>query len=167
MRKLAVLALLMPALALAAYDTIPDTLGNWRCTFSNFGPWAYPSPYPGGYWNDSEYIYGAGLWVGAINGPDTLVTVGYNPNSAKSEIPYALRELARRLRQHRRPHLLVSRGLAASARSLPNGPRHSAFSARTLGLLLRLGPDSAHAAGPASGPGRPAHGSCLPDGFRL
>ncbi len=44
----------------------------------------WPSAYP-----NETYIFGAGLWVGAIKismgAPDTLVTCGYNPNSAGHE----------------------------------------------------------------------------------
>ncbi len=32
------------------------------------------------------YIFGAGIWVGAKKGSDTLVTFGYNPNSGESEM---------------------------------------------------------------------------------
>ena len=81
--------LMLPALALAIYDVRPDTLGNWGCYFTNYGTWGYGVSRAGGEWpvgSGDMYIYGAGLWVGAINGPDTLVTVGYNPNSGKSEM---------------------------------------------------------------------------------
>jgi hypothetical protein len=81
--------LMLPALALAIYDLRLDTLGNWGCYFTNYGTWGYGVSRAGGEWpvgSGDVYIYGAGLWVGAINGPDTLVTVGYNPNSGKSEM---------------------------------------------------------------------------------
>ena len=78
---------IMPALALAMSDNREFTIGNWRCYFSNHGTWGYGLSRAGGFWCDSQYVYGAGLWVGAIlNDADTLVTVGYNPNSGKSEM---------------------------------------------------------------------------------
>jgi hypothetical protein len=87
MRKLVVLVLLVPALALAIYDVKFDTLGNWRCSFSNYGPWGFdPTGQPGGFWRDTAYVFGAGFWFGAIAEPDTLVTVGYDPNTGASEL---------------------------------------------------------------------------------
>jgi hypothetical protein len=87
MRKFAVLVLLLPALALAIYDVKLDTLGNWKCYFSNYGPWGTDfAGQPGGFWHDTAYVFGAGFWCGAIVAPDTLVTVGYNPNSGASEL---------------------------------------------------------------------------------
>ncbi|MCX7785668.1 MAG: T9SS type A sorting domain-containing protein [candidate division WOR-3 bacterium] len=65
-------------------------INRWRCPFYNNGRYAFDEtttdgagrwPYP----LDNTYIFGAGLWVGAISGNDTLVTVGYNPNTARSE----------------------------------------------------------------------------------
>jgi hypothetical protein len=87
MKKLALLAILVPALALAMFENREFEIGNWRSYFSNYGSWGHDSSRAGGFWRDSQYVYGAGLWVGAIlNDADTLVTVGYNPNSAKSEM---------------------------------------------------------------------------------
>ncbi|MCX8014609.1 MAG: T9SS type A sorting domain-containing protein, partial [candidate division WOR-3 bacterium] len=65
-------------------------INRWRCPFYNDGRFAYDNmtfsgagtwPYP----YNNTYVYGAGLWVGAISGNDTLVTVGYNPNNTHSE----------------------------------------------------------------------------------
>ena len=39
--------------------------------------WPYPVK--------NAYIFGSGLWVGCVQGTDTLVSVGYNPNSGASE----------------------------------------------------------------------------------
>ena len=95
MRKFAVLVLLLPALALAIYDVKLDTLGNWKCYFSNYGPWGTDfAGQPGGFWHDTAYVFGAGFWCGAIVAPDTLVTVGYNPNSGASELVPMLTDMA-------------------------------------------------------------------------
>lgn len=65
-------------------------INRWRCPFYNDGRYAYDEattqgagtwPYP----RRNQYIFGAGPWVGAIRGRDTLVTVGYNPNNARGE----------------------------------------------------------------------------------
>jgi hypothetical protein len=78
-RKLAVLVLLLPALALAIYDAKFETLGNWGCYFTNYGPWGYNSAgQSGGFWHDTAYVFAAGFWCGAIVASDTLVTVGYS-----------------------------------------------------------------------------------------
>jgi hypothetical protein len=85
--KSLLLLFIMPALAMAMLDNREFTIENWRCYFSNYGTWGYGVSRAGGFWCDSQYVYGAGLWVGAIlNDADTLVTVGYNPNSGKSEM---------------------------------------------------------------------------------
>jgi hypothetical protein len=60
----------------------------WTIHTSNCGPFAFPqNSAPGGYWGGPGYgyIYGAGLWVGALAGADTQVAVGYNPNNGGSE----------------------------------------------------------------------------------
>jgi hypothetical protein len=86
MKRLLLLSI-MPALAMAMSDNREFAINNWRCYFSNYGTWGYGVSQAGGFWRDSQYVYGAGLWVGAIlNDADTLVTVGYNPNSGKSEM---------------------------------------------------------------------------------
>ncbi len=64
--------------------------------FSNFGVFGYDlsTGDPGGYWPSDypseNYIYGAGIWVGALIDTnsglfDTLVTCGYRPGSGISE----------------------------------------------------------------------------------
>ena len=43
----------------------------------------------GGIWpkgSGQAYIFGAGIWIGAIKGERKLVSVGYNPNSGQSEL---------------------------------------------------------------------------------
>jgi hypothetical protein len=93
-KKLFMLVLL-PALALAIYDMDTFDVNHWRTTFLNHGLWGYdPSigaGYPGGSWPQplqNCYVFGAGTWLGAVVGsspPETLCTVGYNPNSGGSE----------------------------------------------------------------------------------
>lgn len=80
------LLLLLPALAPAVFDVQTYDLNNWRSAFSNYGTWGYNNQQAAGFWRDSAYIYGAGIWIGRMNGNDTLVTVGYNPNSGRSEM---------------------------------------------------------------------------------
>ena len=82
MKRLYVL-LLLPALALGVYDTGSVTLNAWRCGFTNYGPFGSGAEWPVG--SGDTYIYGAGFWLGAVLEGDTLVSVGYNPNSGKSE----------------------------------------------------------------------------------
>jgi hypothetical protein len=57
--------------------------------FTNYGTFGYGISRPGGEWpagSGNMYIYGAGIWIGALQTPlDTLVTVGYNPSSGASE----------------------------------------------------------------------------------
>jgi hypothetical protein len=86
MRRFAVL-LVLPALALAVYDTVSLGLNDWSCTFTNYGTWGHDNGNPGGSWQGGWYIFGAGIWVGGVtSGGDTLVTMGYNPNSGASEM---------------------------------------------------------------------------------
>ena len=73
---------------------------RWRCPFYNDGRFGIDvgtrTDVAGGYWPyplKNCYIFGAGLWVGALrpraNEPgrlDTLVTIGYNPNSGGTEM---------------------------------------------------------------------------------
>jgi len=67
-------------------------INRWRCPFYNDGHYGIQSS-PGGdiaggswpYPLENYYIFGAGPWVGAILGNDTLVTNGYNPNTGRGE----------------------------------------------------------------------------------
>lgn len=65
-------------------------INRWRCPFYNEGRYAYDEATGdgGGFWPyplRNQYIFGAGPWVGAIVNNDTLVTCGYNPNTARGE----------------------------------------------------------------------------------
>jgi hypothetical protein len=85
-KKLLFLALLLPALALAIYDTKSFDLNRWNVLFGNDGRWAYdvgPSSLSG---VPANYIFGAGAWLGGIIGTDTLVTFMYNPNTGGTEM---------------------------------------------------------------------------------
>ncbi|MBM3314825.1 hypothetical protein FJY71_03150, partial [candidate division WOR-3 bacterium] len=81
--------LLVPALTLAVYDMRWARLGNWRCPFYNDGRWGLDntqgSGVAGGYWRDTAYVFGAGVWVGGLPQGETLVTNGYDPNSGMTE----------------------------------------------------------------------------------
>jgi hypothetical protein len=91
MRKLALL-LLLPGLLLAIYDIGWVDVNNWRMPIYNDGRWAIDitqNNFPGGYWPYplvNYYLFGGGLWVGAVVQGETLVTVGYNPNSGGTEM---------------------------------------------------------------------------------
>ena len=75
------------------YDLPWYQKNQWRLTISNYGTFGYAVGSPGGEWpggSGDMYIYGAGLWLGSIRrsstGRDTLASVGYNPNSGRSEM---------------------------------------------------------------------------------
>jgi len=67
------------------------TINRWRCPFYNEGRYGYDEATGegGGFWPyplRNQYIFGAGPWVGAITPQnETLVTNGYNPNTARGE----------------------------------------------------------------------------------
>jgi hypothetical protein len=81
------------------YDKEWLDVNRWRCPFYNDGRFGIDvgtrRDVAGGYWPyplRNFYIFGAGLWVGALRPRldepgrfDTLVTVGYNPNSGATE----------------------------------------------------------------------------------
>lgn len=74
-------------------DIKPYIKNQWRIMVSNYGTFGYnPDRSGGGEWpvgSGDMYLYGAGLWIGTVKrvpAPDTLVSVGYNPNSGKSEM---------------------------------------------------------------------------------
>ena len=83
-KKLLLLALLIPALALAVYDVKPFDLNRWDVLFLNDGLWERDSDSLPGV--PANYVFGAGAWVGSIIGADTLVTFTYNPNSGGTEM---------------------------------------------------------------------------------
>lgn len=62
---------------------------QWRLTFTNYGTFGYGINRAGGEWpagSGNMYIYGAGIWIGALRTPtETLVTCGYDPSSGNSE----------------------------------------------------------------------------------
>ncbi len=68
-------------------SAVQDT-NNWTIGEDNVGRFVGPAPgsQPGGHWHSRGYLFGAGIWVGAIDstGRDTLVSWGYNPNSGQS-----------------------------------------------------------------------------------
>ncbi len=83
----------LPTLCLAIYDMEWFDLNHWRCPFYNDSRWGIDltqgSGVGGGTWPyplHNVYIFGAGPWIGAVVGSDTLVTVGYDPNSAGTEM---------------------------------------------------------------------------------
>jgi hypothetical protein len=93
-KKLFLLALLLPALALAISDTKWFDLNHWSAPFINDGRWGYNPQGSGaaaGSWPrplQNFYVFGAGAWIGAImdsTTPETLCTFLYNPNSGGSE----------------------------------------------------------------------------------
>ncbi len=95
MKKSFLLALLLPALALAISDMKWFDLNHWSAPLTNDGRWGYDvtqSPgVAGGSWPrplKNFYVFGAGPWIGAIvpdTSPETLCTVMYNPNSGGGE----------------------------------------------------------------------------------
>ncbi|MEO0115929.1 MAG: T9SS type A sorting domain-containing protein [candidate division WOR-3 bacterium] len=83
------LFLFLPTLIWPIWDTKWLNPNRWGCAFTNYGIFGQDNQHPGAYWPRplrNFYIYGAGFWFGCINNNDTLVTTGYEPNSAYSEI---------------------------------------------------------------------------------
>jgi len=55
--------------------------------YGKIGQTAYGEP--GCWWPNSDglnYMYGAGIWFGTIDGADTLVTIGYGPHGGETEV---------------------------------------------------------------------------------
>jgi len=80
---------LLPAASWAVFDYDTLNANRWRCFLTNYGVFGedVATARAGGEWPSGSghmYIWGAGLWVGAIPG-DTYTAVGYNPNSGKAE----------------------------------------------------------------------------------
>jgi hypothetical protein len=90
-KKSFLLALLLPALVLAISDTKWFDLNHWKAPFYNDGRWAINNNAAAGAWPQplhNCYVFGAGVWVGAIMdsvSPETLTTLFYNPNSGGTE----------------------------------------------------------------------------------
>ena len=95
MKKCALLVLL-PCIALAIYSMDSLTVNHWRVMIYNEGTWGADLSqlnFPGGSWPAplrNSYIFGAGIWIGSITPSETLVTVGYDPNSGATEFGPAL-----------------------------------------------------------------------------
>ena len=91
MKRLLLLALLLPAFALAIYDMKWFDLNHWKAPFYNDGRWGIISNAAAGTWPqplNNYYVFGAGAWVGAVMdsvSPETLTTMLYNPNSGGTE----------------------------------------------------------------------------------
>ena len=95
MKKLFLLVLLLPALALAISDMKWFDLSHWSAPFCNDGRWGHDATQSpgvaGGSWPQplkNFYVFGAGPWIGAVmdsTAPETLCTFFYNPNSGGSE----------------------------------------------------------------------------------
>lgn len=117
---LTALIIILPLSARTASDIQPETGRKWdmdwadinqlNMTITNYGIFGHnvETGNAGGYWPSGypaeNYIYGAGIWFGAlveeieintnedgtadtvVTGVDTLVSVGYNPNSGASEM---------------------------------------------------------------------------------
>ena len=78
-----------PSVAPADLDTASLDVNRWRMCITNFGVFGHDvrrstagGEWPGG--TGHMYVYGAGLWIGALVG-DTYTVVGYNPNSGHWE----------------------------------------------------------------------------------
>jgi hypothetical protein len=99
-KKLLLFALLMPALALAIFDVKWFDVNHWSAPFDNWGSWGIDyggsGHKAGGSWPQplkNYYIFGAGPWIGAVvptSSPETLCTVGYDPNNGGGEMFPAL-----------------------------------------------------------------------------
>jgi len=86
---LCVVCMLLPAASWAVYSLDTLDINRWSVRLTNYGTFGFDpvSLRAGGEWPRGSghfYIFGAGLWVGAIPG-DTYTAVGYNPNSGASE----------------------------------------------------------------------------------
>jgi hypothetical protein len=88
--------LCLPCIALAVFDTDTLDVNHWRVLVHNDGRIALDylqMNFPGGCWPfplENYYIFGAGLWVGSARNNETLVTIGYDPNSGLTEFAPAL-----------------------------------------------------------------------------
>lgn len=91
-----VILLMLPCIALAIYSMDSLTVNHWHVPIYNDGSWGIDRTqmnFPGGFWPaplGNFYIFGAGVWIGSITPGETLVTVGYDPNSGGTEFGPAL-----------------------------------------------------------------------------
>ncbi len=82
--KWALMIIIFFNLSWAIWDIRVNNLGQWQVCISNYGKFGQSINGTAGAWwprnSGHNYIYGAGIWVGAIapNG-DTLATIGYLP----------------------------------------------------------------------------------------
>lgn len=86
------LAATAPGVRVAPNKSMSQKILNanaWTIYTTNYGPFVNPQTASGGFWKNPAhgYIYGAGIWVGAIdeNG-NRVVAAGYNPNNGASEL---------------------------------------------------------------------------------
>jgi hypothetical protein len=94
-KKLFLLALIVPALALAVYDMDTFDVNHWRTPVCNDGRWGIDvtvgTGVAGGTWPQplhNCYVFGAGPWFGAIVDsavPETLCTYMYDQNWGGTE----------------------------------------------------------------------------------
>ena len=82
-RFAALVLLFLPAVLTAQFHVDTLTVNRWRFPLTDYGPFGQ-----GASWRVSshQYLFGCGPWFGAVVGNDTLVSVGYNPNSGMSEL---------------------------------------------------------------------------------
>ncbi|MBM3314998.1 hypothetical protein FJY71_04045, partial [candidate division WOR-3 bacterium] len=75
------------------YDWQWYNKNQWNLAVTNYGTFGNGIGRSGGEWpagSGDMYIYGAGIWIGCVKRlpgvKDTLVSIGYNPNSGTSEM---------------------------------------------------------------------------------
>ncbi|MEO0129537.1 MAG: T9SS type A sorting domain-containing protein [candidate division WOR-3 bacterium] len=98
MKRIFMVAIISPLLIYSYWDIRYNTIAQWEVAISNYGKFGQSKAgNTGAFWprnSGHNYIFGAGIWIGAIapNG-DTLVTIGYDPSGGVSEftpgIPYS------------------------------------------------------------------------------
>lgn len=81
-----------PAFSQPVQPAVVQDTGRWEIWEDNLGRFTTPLPgsKSGGYWpkqSGNNYIFGAGLWVGALDPTvsDTVVVIGYNPSSGQAQ----------------------------------------------------------------------------------
>lgn len=67
------------------WDLKTHNINNIEFGITNFGPVGMPCYWPKG--SGEGYIFGSGIWIGAIDSVtcDTMVTIGYGPHGAECE----------------------------------------------------------------------------------
>lgn len=89
MKRITFITIILSMPLWATWDIRWCDVNQWECALSNYGNFAHSNNQAGGFWpkrTGHEYIHGAGIWIGCIlpNG-DTVVAVGYDPQTATSE----------------------------------------------------------------------------------